>query len=72
MKQLVQQFLDDLQIRNYSPRTITDYGYHLKLWLKFLQEHKITELARITESTLAEFQRGSITSPPAGERSGVC
>ena len=57
MKELVQRFLDDLQTRNYSPRTICDYGYHLELWQKFLQEHKITELVRITEATLAEFQR---------------
>ena len=38
MKQLIQRFLDELQIRNYSARTIGDYGYHLELWLRFLRE----------------------------------
>ena len=46
MKEFIQQFLDDLQIRNYSVRTIADYGYHLNLWLQFLRERKIAELAQ--------------------------
>ena len=57
MKQIIQQFLDHLQVRNYSARTIADYGYHLNLWLQFLREHKIADLPRIVDSTLAEFQR---------------
>ena len=57
MKQFIQQFLDHLQVRNYSARTIADYGYHLNLWLQFLREHKIADLPRIVDSTLAEFQR---------------
>jgi integrase/recombinase XerD len=57
MKELIQQFLDDLQIRNYSARTIADYGYHLNLWLQFLRERKIAELAQIVDATVTEFQR---------------
>ncbi len=57
MKEHIQQFLEELQIRNYSSRTITDYGYHLNLWLEFLRQKKVTSLARITDSTLCEFQR---------------
>lgn len=57
MKQLIQQFLEELQIRNYSQRTLADYGYHLNLWRQFLQQQKISQLSRITDSTLAGFQR---------------
>jgi integrase/recombinase XerD len=57
MKKHIQQFLEELHIRNYSARTIGDYGYHLGLWLVFLERKNITDLVRITDSTLAEFQR---------------
>ncbi len=57
MKHFVQQFLDHLEVRNYSARTVGDYGYHLNLWLQFLGERKIAELPRIVEATLADFQR---------------
>ena len=33
MKDLVQQFLEELQIRNYSQRTILDYGCRFKMGL---------------------------------------
>jgi integrase/recombinase XerD len=57
MKDYVEPFLEDLQIRNYSPRTITDYRYHLGLWTRFLSQKNFTELTCVTDSTLAEFQR---------------
>jgi integrase/recombinase XerD len=56
MQQHVQQFLEDLQIRNYSARTIADYAYHLKLWSQFLSEKKILDLSHVADSTVAEFQ----------------
>ncbi len=57
MKHFVQEFLDHLAVRNYSARTVADYGYHLNLWLHFLGERKTAELARIVEATVADFQR---------------
>jgi integrase/recombinase XerD len=56
MKELIKQFLEELQIRNYSERTIADYGYHLDLWERFLKRRRITDLSRVTDSTIAEFQ----------------
>lgn len=57
MKEFVQQFLEELQIRNYSERTITDYGYHLNLWQKFLERKRMTGLSQVTDATIADFQR---------------
>ncbi|MGE5733774.1 MAG: tyrosine-type recombinase/integrase [Acidobacteriota bacterium] len=57
MKEFIQQFLEELQIRNYSERTIIDYGYHLNLWQKFLERKRVTELNRVTDATIADFQR---------------
>lgn len=57
MKQYVQQYLEELQVRNYSQRTIEEYGYHLKLWNRFLEDKNLSELSHINESTVAEFQR---------------
>jgi integrase/recombinase XerD len=57
MKEHVQAFLEDLQVRNYSARTIADYGYHLNLWTQFLEPEQVCELNRITDGTVAEFQR---------------
>jgi len=57
MKPLIEQFLDELQVRNYSSRTIDDYRYHLQLWRRFLRESKVHDLACVTEATIADFQR---------------
>lgn len=57
MNELIHRFLEDLQVRNYSLRTIADYGYHLNLWTRFLAHQKIAELPRVVDATLAEFQR---------------
>lgn len=54
---LVRRFLDDLQIRNYRPRTVTDYGYHLGLLGAFLERRGVDDPAAITTPLLADFQR---------------
>lgn len=56
MKDGIQSFLEDLQIRNYSPRTIADYSFHLAHWSRFLDLKKIANLSGITTTTVAEFQ----------------
>jgi integrase/recombinase XerD len=56
MKHYIQQFLEDLQIRNYSGRTVTDYGYHLSLWQRFLQQKNAKHLSDISAATVADFQ----------------
>ena len=57
LDEFLPRFLDDLQIRNYSTRTITDYGYHLRLLFRFLKQHRVTDIQSITTSMLNEFQR---------------
>ena len=51
------RFLDDLQIRNYSDRTTSDYGYHLRLLFRFLEEHHVTGMQSVTTTTISDFQR---------------
>jgi integrase/recombinase XerD len=55
--ELLHRFQSDLQIRNYSARTVTDYGYSLALLLRFLDQRQITDIQSVTTATLAEFQR---------------
>lgn len=72
MKELIKEFLDDLQVRNYSVRTIEDYGYHLQLWMRFLGEQQLTEVSRIGEAVMTDFQRWLYYQPTrSGAARGV-
>jgi integrase/recombinase XerD len=53
---LCEQFLADLRLRDYSPRTIEDYGQHLDLLRRFLAESNIEDVSRVTADLLGEFQ----------------
>ena len=57
MKELSNSSSKNFKSETTASRTIADYGYHLNLWLQFLRERKIAELARLTDGTVAEFQR---------------
>jgi len=57
IRDLVQLYLEDLQVRNYRPRTVSDYGYHLAALETFLNERGMSEVSTITTLQLAEFQR---------------
>ncbi len=50
-------FKNDLQIRNYSSRTVVDYGYHLLILRRYLELRHLTDLASVTTAILVEFQR---------------
>ncbi len=69
MKSLIAGFLADLQIRGYAERTVADYGYHLNLWLRFLDQRKVHDVASVTEPLLADFQRWLFYQPT--RRGGV-
>lgn len=69
MNELIRRFLEDLEIRNYSARTIADYRYHLQLWTRFLAQEGIQALSAVGESTLAGFQRWLYYQPT--RRGGV-
>jgi len=63
LDQLLHRFQGDLQIRNYSDRTVTDYGYSLALFLRFLDQRGLTELQSLTSATLTDFQRWTYYQP---------
>ena len=50
--ELLTKFLGYLQIRNYSPRTVSDYGYNLGSFFRFLEQKDITDVQGITTATL--------------------
>lgn len=55
--ELLTKYLGWLQIRNYSPRTVSDYGYNLGSFFAFLQQKAIADVQSITTATLLDFQR---------------
>ena len=57
LDELLHRFQGDLQIRNYSARTVSDYGYNLGLLFQFLDQRQITDIQSVTPATLADFQR---------------
>jgi integrase/recombinase XerD len=57
LDELSHRFQSDLQIRNYSPRTVSDYSYNLGLLFRFLDQRQVTDIQGVTPSTLADFQR---------------
>lgn len=54
---LITRFLGDLQIRNYSARTVAEYGYSLRALAHFLEQRRLADLQSVTTATLTEFQR---------------
>ena len=38
MTPLRQRFIEDLQVRNYSPRTVESYGYHVAAFAQYFGE----------------------------------
>jgi site-specific recombinase XerD len=55
--ELLTKYLGHLQIRNNSPRTVSDYGYNLGTFFAFLQQKAIADVQSITTATLLDFQR---------------
>jgi integrase/recombinase XerD len=54
---LIERYRQELEILNFSPRTIVGRVLHLRRFAKFLGEQNITEVATITSGTLADHQR---------------
>jgi integrase/recombinase XerD len=70
--ELLTKFLGYLQIRNYSPRTVSDYGYNLGSFFRFLEQKAITDVQGITTATLLDFQRWFYYQPTKrGQARGV-
>ncbi len=70
--ELLTKFLGYLQIRNYSPRTVSDYGYNLGSFFRFLEQKAVTDVQGITTATLTDFQRWFYYQPTKrGQARGV-
>jgi len=54
---LIERYRQQLEILNFSGRTITNRVMHLRRFAKFLQQQNITEVAAVTSGTLADHQR---------------
>jgi integrase/recombinase XerD len=54
---LIERYRQQLEILNFSPRTVTGRLVHLRRFAGFLQQQNITEVATITSGTLADHQR---------------
>ena len=69
---LITRFLGDLQIRNYSLRTVQEYGLCLGVFGRFLEQRALTDIQSVTTATLAEFQRWFYYQPTRrGQARGV-
>ena len=62
LDELTVAFQGELERLNYSPRTVTDYGYNLRLLSRFLQERNL-DAASMTVTVLTEFQRWLFFQP---------
>jgi len=70
--ELLTKYLGWLQIRNYSPRTVSDYGYNLGSFFRFLEQKAIADVQGITTATLTDFQRWFYYQPTKrGQARGV-
>jgi integrase/recombinase XerD len=54
---LIERYRQQLEILNFSGRTITNRVMHLRRFAGFLQQQGITEVATVTSGTLADHQR---------------
>lgn len=56
MKDLLKEFIYELQIKNYSKRTIETYNYNVNQFIKFLEEqHEIEQIEEISTVHVKKF-----------------
>lgn len=54
---LIERYRQQLEILNFSPRTVTGRLVHLRRFAAFLGQQNITEITTITSGTVADHQR---------------
>ena len=64
----IPSFLAELQVRNYSGRTVGDYRYHLRLLARFLTQQGVDDLQCVTAAILTQFQHWLFHEPARGGR----
>ena len=63
LETLMARFIRDLELRNFSSRTVHDMPYTLKIFERFLQERQITDIERVTTAVLSDFQHWLFYQP---------
>lgn len=60
---LIERYRQQLEILNFSPRTVTGRLVHLRRFAAFLERQNITEVTAITSGTLTDHQRDLFYTP---------
>lgn len=56
-------FIKSLQVKNYSPMSVSAYGGHLKPFLAFLQTKGIKDLKKVNKALLQDFYLSMLQNP---------
>jgi integrase/recombinase XerD len=66
LEEAVERYLSELERRNYSRRTLKEYGYDLGVLCRFLAEQHIFTVETVTSASLSEYQRWLYDQPTPG------
>ncbi len=62
----IKEFLIEIEVRKYTPRTIRRYRNNLNLFLRFCTEHEIAAIENVTLATVKQFTRAMTASKKKG------
>ena len=60
------EYLIEIEVRKYTPKTIRSYRNNLNLFLRFCTEHEITGIENVTLATVKQFTRAMTASKKKG------
>ena len=66
IQQGIKEFLIEIGVRKYTPRTIRGYRNNLNLFLRFCTEHEIAAIENVTLATVKQFTRAMTASKKKG------
>ena len=62
----IREYLIEIEVRKYTPRTIRGYRNNLNLFLRFCTAHEITGIENVTLATVKQFTRAMTASKKKG------
>ena len=60
------EYLIEIEVRKYTPKTIRSYRNNLNLFLRFCTEHEIADIGNVTLATVKQFTRAMTASKKKG------
>lgn len=66
IQQGIKEFLIEIEVKKYTPRTIRGYRNNLNLFLRFCTEHEIADIENVTLATVKQFTRAMTASKKKG------